>query len=168
MKTLICLPFAVQSPSLTMSPTTSNSASPDHHRSNLGQVFFADDDFKERLLENQVKKSTHKMAIQRENELRKSSSAGSGSANKKLFDTKAPIKQKLSIHPSSIMPPNSTPPRIKSSSDNKSTAISNIGGDLLRSKTADFERFLIGQNNNTEPRTYKRKELISSAHNSTK
>lgn len=160
----------VQSPSLTMSPTTSNSTSPDMR--SRGQVFFGDDDFKEQLMDNLNQgKVTHK-AVPSEKastELRKSSSltVGVGGSVKKLFDTKAPTKQKLSIHPSSIMTPQRTGSASGASSD-KMTAISSIGGDLLRSKTADFERLLIRQNNAIEPRTYKRKELISSVHNSKK
>lgn len=158
--------------SLVQSPTTSNySTSPDHR--SVGQVFFGDDDdFKERLMESQVS-PVHKGATEKAPnvELRKSSSLFTVGTNKKLFDTKAPTKQKLSIHPSSIMSPTITSQRGGSggSSEHKMTSISSIGGDLLRSKTADFERFLIAQNNNSiEPRIFKRKEIISSAHNSKK
>lgn len=148
-----------------MSPSTSNAASPDY-RTGSHQVFFGDDNFKERLLEGQSKPpQKHVQEKAPPAELRKSSSLFTvGTTNKKLFDTKAPTKQKLSIHPSSMTA--AVASQKGAASENKMTAISNIGGDLLRSKTADFERLLIGKNHSAEPRTYKRKEIISSAHNS--
>lgn len=159
----------LQSPSsLTMSPATSNSTSPDYYRAGTGQVFFGDDDFNERLLENQGKsRPPGGPGDKPSSELRKSSSltAATGTA-KKLFD-KLPAKQKLSIHPTSIMSPGGGGGG--SGSSEHKMAITNIGGDLLRSKTADFERFLGAQNKGMQqPRTYKRKEIISSAHNSKK
>ena len=137
-------------------------------------MFFGDEDFKERVLMDNHKRETEQAAAAAE--LRKSSSLFTvGSANKKLFDTKAPTKQRLSIHPSSIISPTGTSSRSGTSgasSEKKMTAISSIGGDLLRSKTADFERFLINQNTastgTAEQRTYKRNQIISSAHNSKK
>lgn len=136
-------------------------------------MFFGDDDFPERVLHP---KTFAKTVAATDTELRKSSSVGS-TANKKLFDTKAPVKQKLSIHPSSLMSPIAGSVgggKGSGHTEQKLTAaISSIGGAVLRSKTADFERFLIGQNVEQKPeRTkgpiYKRKELISSAHNSSK
>lgn len=148
---------------MTISPTTSNSTSPDN-RSKIGQVFFGDDDFKEHSREE----TGVKLNLRLENALEKSSSSFTAvPANRKLYDEKVPPRQKLTIHHPI------TPQKIPSLSQvqrsipidvQKSTSVSSIGSDLLRSKTADFERF---GKHIAEPRTYKRNELISSAHNST-
>lgn len=152
---------------MTISPSTSNSTSPDY-RSKLGQVFFGDHDFKEHSSRN--KETGVKLNLRLQNELQKSSSSfTAGPVNKKLFDTKVPHRQKLTIHhpktPQNIPSLSQVQQRPTPIDVHKSTSITSIGADLLRSKTADFERF--GQHI-AEPRTYKRNELISSARNSTK
>lgn len=103
-------------------------------------------------------------------DLRKSLSlftVGSASAApKRYIETKAPVKQKLSIHPSSIS--TIAPAAAVEPSKMKIPAnITNIGNDIFRSKTEDFERR--GQKVTRDAkRTYKRQEIISSAHNSKK
>lgn len=165
-------------PSLTLSPTTSNSSSSSMF---FGEDFGASSVFSPGTKGKTISKgppppvesfstgvptaaTAIKSSFTSDNELRKSSSlftvgGGGGGANKKS-DTKAPpAKQKLSIYPSTTQ-------------EQKITAISSIGGDLLRSKTADFERFLghidIEAKKPAKGPIYKRKELISSAHNSSK
>ena len=120
-----------------------------------------------------------------ETEVRKSNSLlAMTSTNKKSFETKKPTKQKLSI----------AQPIAKSVSSAISAAIpepkfspsiSQIGGAVMRSKTADFERIMVGSKKirqigdagqsrgeagepSPAPRTYKRREIISSAQSSAK
>lgn len=179
--------FVVQSPT----STTSTSTSPDQIRSSLSnQVFFNDEDFQDspQTLENI---SGAKTSASTSSDVRKLTMS---TLNKKNFETKKPIKQKLSL----AQPVSGTGQGSTIRNEPKfSTSISQIGGAVMRSKTADFERMLLNnkktpsrsateqiqsrtsQDGTAPPITdqqrdrrsgpiYKRRELISSVQTSSK
>lgn len=145
----------VQSPS---SITTSTSTSPDCSRHHVGQIFFGEEDFPEKIQPSSSSSVSSKLIMPRSSQqpananydLPKSTSLfsvgtlGMATSAKRQSDTKKPDKQKLSIAPvtaglllssstSSGAPQYAPEPRVTAS-------ISSIGGSVLRSKTADFER----------------------------